>query len=362
MADLSVNLRGIKLKNPVMPASGPQVRDAKHMMECVRQGVGAVVTKTISEIPAKIPKPFLQETKHGAFLYSELWSEIPVEQWVQKEYKLCKDCGVPFIISLGYTAEDIEKLAPLVAPYADIIEISTHYMEQDIEPVIKSMQAARKFDKPVYIKINPGITKIGWYVKRLVEEGADGFVAVNSLGPCLHIDVETGLPYLGNEKGYGWLSGKALNPIALRYVYSISNSVKVPVIGVGGVSSGEDVVAMIMAGASAVQLCTAAILEGPEVYSRIIKELDEWLDKHNYNSLDEIRGLTAIKMKERKINKEPGLLQVNKEKCTSCGKCVKSCSYSAITIEDKAHIDQNKCFGCGLCLTKCNDAAINYIK
>lgn len=359
MANLNVNLKRINLKNPVMTASGPQVRNAECMMECVKEGVGALVTKTISEKPAKIPRPCMQQTRNGAFLNSELWSEIPIEQWVQGEYEKCRQSGVPFIASVGYTPEEVEKLVPIVGPYADAIEISTHYMERDIEPVIRSLKAASRSDKPVYIKISPGITKIGWYVKRLVEEGADGFVAVNSLGPCLHIDVETGLPYLGNESGYGWLSGKTLNPIALRYVYSIANSVKVPVIGVGGISTGEDVVAMIMAGASAVQICTAAILEGPSVYSRVIKELNDWLDSHNYNSVEDIRGLTARKIKERSVKRDPIAPKIDLDKCTVCGRCVKSCAYRAINMKDKPSIDRERCFGCGLCLTRCLEGAIH---
>jgi dihydroorotate dehydrogenase subfamily 1 len=358
MADLSVDLHGIKLKNPVMPASGPQVRNADCMLECVKQGVGALVTKTISEKFVRTARPCMQETKDGAFLNSELWSELSVEQWVEKGYSKCKSYGVPFIVSLGYTAKEIEKVLPIITPYADVIEISTHYMEKDLESVVDSLKIANTSDKPVYIKISPGITKLGWYVKRLVEEGAAGFVAINSMGPCLHIDVETGLPYLGDEKGYGWLSGKSLNPIALRYVYSIANSVKVPVIGVGGISTGEDAVAMIMAGASAVQICTAAILEGNEVYSRVSNELNQWLDDHGFKSIEDIRGLTARKMKERKVIREPIFPKINKEKCTSCGKCVKSCAYSAINIKDKAVINTTKCFGCGLCLTRCPEAAI----
>ncbi|MCT8977327.1 4Fe-4S binding protein [Clostridium sp. CX1] len=358
MADLSVNLRGIRLKNPVMPAAGPQVRNAECMMECVRQGVGALVTKTISQEPAEIPRPCMQQTKSGLFLNSELWSEISAEQWVKEEYEKCKYSGVPFIVSLGYTAEEIERLIPIVSPYADVIEISTHYMEKDIEPVIKSLKIAKLTDKPVYIKISPGITKIGWYVKRLVEEGADGFVAINSLGPCLNIDIETGLPYLGSEKGYGWLSGKSLNPIALRYVYSIANSVKVPVIGAGGISSGEDVIAMVMAGASAVQICTAAILEGPTVYSRIIGEMDSWLNNHGYNTIEEIRGLTARKIAERKVITSPVFPNIDRGRCISCGKCARGCTYNAIEIKDTAVINKTKCFGCGLCITRCPELAI----
>ncbi len=359
MADLNVDLHGIKLNNPIMAASGPQVRNAECVRECVQQGIGGVVTKTISDKFVRTARPCMQETKDGAFLNSELWSELSVEQWVEKGYSKCKSYGVPFVISLGYTAEDIEKVMPIIEPYADAIEISTHYVDRDLESVVESLKVANKSDKPVYIKISPGITKIGWYVKRLVEEGAAGFVAVNSMGPCLHINVETGLPYLGDERGYGWLSGKSLNPIALRYVYSIANSVKVPVIGVGGISTGEDAVAMIMAGASAVQICTAAILEGHKAYSRILGELNDWLDNHGIKSLDEIRGLTARKIKERNVIRKPIFPKINKEKCTSCGKCAISCAYSAIVVKDRAEINTTKCFGCGLCLTRCPESAID---
>lgn len=358
MADLSTKLKGIILTNPIMPASGPIVRDAKSIDECLKQGVGAIVTKTFSDKPAPIARPCMQETHYGGFLNSELWSEIPVEQWIEAKYEKCKTMGVPFIASIGYTAEEIENVAPLVAQYADIIEISTHYMENDIESVVRALKAASRTNKPVYIKISPGITKISWYVKKLVEEGADGFVAINSFGPCMHIDIETGMPYLGNSKGYGWLSGKSINPIALRYVYSISNAVKVPVIGVGGVSSGEDAVAMFMAGASAVQICTSAILEGTSVFSRVTKELDNWLDVHNYNSVSDIIGLTAKRMKTREISIEQIVPIIDKLRCTACGSCVTSCPYGAMRLKDKAEIIDSLCFGCGLCVSRCPFHAI----
>jgi heterodisulfide reductase subunit A-like polyferredoxin len=115
---------------------------------------------------------------------------------------------------------------------------------------------------------------------------------------------------------------------------------------------------MMMAGASAVQIGTAAILEGPSAYSRIIKELNDWLDKHNYSSVEEIKGITAKKIAERKIITEPIFPEINHELCTSCGKCAKGCAYNAIDIKDKVVINKTKCFGCGLCLTICPEAAI----
>ena len=358
MADLSVNLHGIKLKNPIMPASGPLVRNYQCMMKCAENGVAALNTKTISEKPVEIPIPCMQEISEGMFLNSELWSEISAEEWMEKEFSKSSAAGIPRFVSIGYTAEEVERLAPIVAPYADVIEISTHYMERDIEPVIRAIKAASKYDKPVYIKISTGITKIGWYVKRLVEEGADGFVAINSIGPCLNIDVETGMPFIGSSKGYGWLSGKAINPIALRHVYSIANSVKVPIIGVGGISSGEDVVAMMMAGASAVQICTEAVTHGYSAYARIIQEFHQWLDNHNYKNASDIIGITKEKIISRELNTKPIIPRVDATKCTACGECMKSCVYEAITIESKCKINNELCFGCGLCVTRCPEKAI----
>lgn len=359
MADLKVNICGIELKNPVMPAAGPPVRDGKCTAACARAGAGILVSKTISTKGAEVPRPCMEEIP-GGFLNTELWSELPPEQWIEHEYDLCRKPGLPLIVSLGYTAEEIESLVPKVSPFADALEISTHYVGKDIKPIVNSLKAAMKSNKPVFMKISPGIPDVGGYAKRLEEEGASGFVAINSVGPSLHIDIETGLPFMGSEAGYGWLSGKAIKPIALRHVYEISNSVSVPVIGAGGISTGEDAIEMMMAGASAVQICTAAIIEGPAIYGRVMAQMNNWLDKHNYHSVNEIIGLTSKKMKERKFRTNTICPAVDKKLCVACGRCEKSCAYQAISIEDTAVIDTEKCFGCGLCITRCAKKAIKF--
>jgi len=103
---------------------------------------------------------------------------------------------------------------------------------------------------------------------------------------------------MGSKEGFGWLSGPAIKPLALRCVYDAARAVKIPIFGVGGVSNGRDAAEMFMAGASAVQVCTEAILRGPSVYGRIAKELDAFLDKHGYQSIEEIKGLTIRRMAE----------------------------------------------------------------
>lgn len=357
MSKLGINLCGINIKNPVMPAAGPPVRDANCILACADGGAGMLVSKTISIKGADVPRPCMEEI-NGGFLNTELWSELPPEQWIEHEYEKCKKAKLPLMISLGYTAEEIEKLVPLVAPYADFIEISTHYVGKDINPIINSLKAATRSNKPVFMKISPGIPDISGYAKKMVEEGADGFVAINSVGPCLHIDIETGFPFMGSRQGYGWLSGKAIKPIAIRHVYELTNSVSVPIIGVGGITSGEDAIEMMMAGASAVQICTGAILEGPKIYEKISSQMNKWLDKHEYKDVNDIKGVTIKKMKERKFTTEPIYPVVEVDNCIACKKCEKSCAYEAIKVSEKAYIDKTKCFGCGLCVTRCPKKAI----
>jgi dihydroorotate dehydrogenase subfamily 1 len=358
MANLNIELCGMKLINPVMPAAGPTVRDAQCVLKCAVGGAGGLVTKTISAKAADVPRPCMEEIK-GGFLNTELWSELSPEHWVEKEYARCREAGLPVMVSLGYTAEEIEALVPMVTPFADTLEISTHYVGKDIQPIINSLKAAKKSGLPVFMKISPGIPDVAAYVKRMVEEGADGFVAINSVGPCLHIDIETGLPFMGSSAGYGWLSGKAIKPIALRHVYEISNAVNVPVIGVGGISSGKDAIEMLMAGASAVQVCTEAILRGPQVYGKIAQEMNKWLDEHNIADAKDIIGITKRKMQSRQFRTTAIPAVVDRDKCIACGLCEKSCAYQAITLDPKAFVHKDKCFGCGLCVTRCSKKAIS---
>lgn len=357
MANLAVNFCGMEFINPVMPAAGPPVRDADCVLACAKGGAGGLVTKTISVKAAEVPRPCMEEIS-GGFLNTELWSELPPEQWIQEEYVKCRVPGLPLIVSLGYTANEIASLVPKVSNFADALEISTHYVGKDINPIIKSLKAAKESGLPVFMKISPGIPDVGEFVKALESEGADGFVAINSVGPCLHIDIETGKPFMGSKMGYGWLSGKAIKPIALRHVYEIASNVSSPVIGVGGISTGKDAIEMMMAGASAVQMCTEPILRGSKVYGKVAEEMNKWLDEHGYESVEDIIGLAIKNMKSSSFNTTPKHPEVNKQMCIGCGICVGSCAYQAIRLESKASIDISKCFGCGLCVTRCPKKAI----
>ena len=169
----------------------------------------------------------------------------------------------------------------------------------------------------------------------------------------MSIDIETGLPLMGSKEGYGWLSGAAIKPLALRCIYDAARVVKIPIFGVGGIVNGRDAAEMFMVGASAVQVCTEAILRGPTVYGKIARELDAFLDGHGYNSLDEIKGLTIRRMAERGAPKAERPPDVDMGRCSLCGLCEISCPYGAISKEEVLLIDKEKCFTCGLCVSRC---------
>jgi dihydroorotate dehydrogenase subfamily 1 len=361
MANPQVNVCGLEFRNPILPAAGPPSKDGSALQAAARGGAGGLVTKTISVHPAQVPRPCMAEIR-GGMLNAELWSELPKEQWIETEYKMARETGLPVIAGLGYTAEQIRELAPMVRPFADALELSTHYVGSSVAPIVEALRAAKEaVDVPVFMKLSPH-PNIQEIALALEDAGADALVMINSFGPCLAIDLESGLPLMGGKDGFGWLSGAAIKPLALRCVYDAARVVKIPIIGVGGVTSGRDAAEMLMAGASAVQVCTEAILRGPTVYARIARELDTFLDEHGYASVNEISGLTVRRMRQRGAPHAERAPKVNAERCTLCGLCEKSCPYGAIHQNKEAkilEIDEERCFYCGLCVTRCKLRAMS---
>ena len=360
MADLKVEVCGIRFKNPVMPAAGPPTWNGDAMVACAEGGAGGIVATTISTTGAVVPEPCMAQIGRGSMLNTELWSELPPEQFIEEEYAKAKDTGLPLIISLGYTADEIAELAPKVKPFADALELSTHYIGEDPSPMVEAIKAAKDaVDVPVIVKLSPLGREMKAAAQAAQEAGADGIAAINSFGPCLGIDVETGLPLMGSNEGYGWLSGRAIKALALRCVFDIARTVDLPIFGVGGVSRGTDAIEMFMVGASAVQLCTAAILRGPSVFGKIAQEMNEWLDEHGYASVNDVKRLTIRKLEERAVRTTHLPPKLYVDLCTGCGLCETSCVYGAITVDgDKAHLDEPLCQGCGLCVTRCPTPAL----
>ncbi len=300
MADLSVSVNGILFSNPVLTAAGPNVRTADQMLGAVAGGAGGIVSKTVSVRAAQDPRPTIRGTVCRGLMNCETWSEMPAEEYVL-ECRKVKQAGVPLIVSIGYKPDEVSRLGKWfeteVGPAA--IEFSTHYTGRSLDPLIEVAHALRaSVSVPIWMKISPNfpdVEKLAMAVAPIV----DGFVAINSYGPVLDFDVESGAPLLGSDQGQGWMSGPPILPIALRIVHVLTSVQDRPVIGVGGIEKGVDAVKFFMAGASAVQICSAAIRNGHTVYGRVAREIGEWLDQHGYDSVEEIRGLYGRRLHER---------------------------------------------------------------
>ncbi|KAH0789941.1 4Fe-4S dicluster domain-containing protein [Histomonas meleagridis] len=360
---LQTKFLGFTVKNPLMPAPGPPVRDAKACIDCIKGGCGVMVTKTVSVGPAPVPQPNMMENQdHKYFLNTELWTELTLEQWIDHEYpkirEACNAAKIPLVASMGYTAEDIAHCAPKVAPFADAIELSTHYIADDPKPMQDAIRAAIKGSggKPIIVKLSP-FRDAPKAAKAAKEAGASALTCVNSFGPCLALDIERGgAPYMGSATKYGWVSGPAIKPLAMRVVYDVARECDLPIIGVGGIYNGRDAIEYLMAGASGLGICTAAIVQGRDVYGQIAEEMKEWMKEHGYKNVEELIGLGLKQPQYKQINPP----KVDKSKCVGCGTCVTSCLYEAMKLNDDgiAECNGELCFRCGLCYSRCPSRAI----
>jgi ferredoxin len=166
---------------------------------------------------------------------------------------------------------------------------------------------------------------------------------------------------LGSKYGYGYLSGPAIKPIALRCIAEISKAVKIPVIGGGGVMDWKDAIEMFMVGASAIHIHTAAILKGLKVFQEIINGIEEFMKAQGYNRVKDLVGL-SLKHLQEEPKYELRKPMFNVELCNGCGICERVCVYEAISMKNrKPLLSGDRCFGCGLCASICPVRAIKLV-
>ncbi len=366
MSDLSITINNIVFANPVFTAPGPNVRSAELMTDAVNGGAGGIVSKTISIKPAKDRRPTITRTSCNGIMNCETWSEIPAEIYIEHLKKI-KKLNIPLIVSIGYTSEEVSYLGSLVENEVspDAYEFSTHYVGKSLIPMVEIAKSLRQaVSKPIFMKISPAFPDIKSLVKA-VSPIVDGFVAINSFGPVLDFDVETGMSSLSSNYGQGWISGPPILPLGLRIVREISSVQDKPVIGVGGVSSGVDAIKYFMVGASAVGICSAAIRNGNSIYGRIAFEIEQWLETHNYSSIDEIKGIYVKNLNKRIIFNEVPVISVDQNECIGCSTCVSKCIQAALyvkTDKKKADVYRDRCIGCGYCISFCPQKALSLIK
>ncbi|MDY4414342.1 MAG: dihydroorotate dehydrogenase [Ruminococcus sp.] len=298
MADLSVNICGVDFKNPIIPASGVFGYGREYEELFPLSKLGGIATKgtTITRRNGN-PSPRIAETPSG-MLNSVGLQNPGIDYFIETELPnlLTKDTVIIANIA-GSTVEECVTIAE------KLDKTDVHMIELNIScPNVKQGGAAfgtscasaenitaevrKATEKPLIVKLSPNVTSIADIAKAVESAGADSVSLINTL-LGMRIDINTQRPILKNN--VGGLSGSAVFPIAVRMVWQVANAVKIPVIGMGGVSSGKDAIELMMAGASAVQV-GAAIFTDPFAPVKIIDEMNEWLDSKNIKSVREIIG------------------------------------------------------------------------
>jgi dihydroorotate dehydrogenase (fumarate) len=355
MADLRVDLCGYTLPNPFVLASGPLTWNAEAIKAAFAAGASAAVTKTIRPLATDNPVPHIADAGLGSLLNTEGWSDFSGEEWLQRELPALRErAGGVLIASLGHTPEEVAELAgPVAEAGPDLLELVS-YRAKDAAPMVAV--AKEKAGLPVLIKVTANWPDLLDVVEACLQAGADGVTAIDSIGPTLRIDVDTGQPLLGS---FAWLSGRAILPISLRVVAQICQRHGVPVVGTGGVGQAEDAVEMVMAGATAVGVHSLPLLRGLGWFDKTLTRLKRWLETHEHSRLADLRGAALPHLHQPAVH-SPLAFAFDKDLCTRCGRCVTVCAYGAreLTADTEMLLDAELCRSCGLCVQVCAPGAL----
>jgi dihydroorotate dehydrogenase (NAD+) catalytic subunit len=299
VVDITTAIGSLHLTNPTMLASGIMGEDAGSIQRISACGAGAIVTKSIG-VKARegYSNPTVVELDHG--ILNAMGLPNPGIDEFGQEMNLLRKSKIPIIGSIyGATIEEFTLLATKMQQYgAAAVELNVscphakrYGLEVGCDPKLLqtiTSSVKKNINIPVFVKISPNVTDIVDIAKAAQQGHADAIVAINTV-KAMKIDLETTRPILANKTG-GY-SGKAIKPIGVRCVFDIAEHITIPIIGVGGITTGEDVIEYIMAGACAVQIGSSVYYRGPEVFGLICKELKHWMNVHGYETLAEIQGV-----------------------------------------------------------------------
>ncbi|MBP3038702.1 dihydroorotate dehydrogenase [Bacillaceae bacterium Marseille-Q3522] len=299
MKRLQTELPGLSLKNPVMPASGCFGFGREYGRLYDLSVLGAIMIKATTVEPRfGNPTPRVAETPAG--MLNAIGLQNPgLEKVLAEELPWLAQYNVPIIANIaGSTEEDYVHVAEAISKAANVYALELNISCPNVKTggiafgtipeiaksVTKKVKAVSSV--PVYVKLSPNVTNIVEIAKAVEEGGADGLTMINTL-LGMRIDLKTAAPILANNTG--GLSGPAIKPVAIRMIYEVSKHVKIPIIGMGGIQSAEDVIEYFFAGASAVAVGTANFVD-PFICPKIIETLPEYLDRLHIDHLSECVG------------------------------------------------------------------------
>ena len=389
MANLKTKFCGLEFKNPIVVASAETGNSLDNIKKCIDYGAGGVIIKTVGDIPemqtltnnskyailndqgesiqGKVNRSFFFYSRSGyAKEHYTDWVPIlrdaqayaqkndshiigniasnTIKGWI-KLAKVMKECGIQ-LVELNYQC-------PHPTDYKGAKE--GNWIAQDPNVVSElTRRILSEVDIKVMVKLTPETHNLTAIAKAAHDAGADS-IAVNSRFVGFAVNVEEAEPYLGGVAGIG---GPWVKYLTLRWIHEIYSALDIPISGSNGIYSGRDAIEYFMTGARIMQVCSVLMLRGIEWLPKIIKDVEKFLDTHNYPDLESIYGIASDKSGTLKqlFEAEPTYSLVDHKKCKfpRCTICVKVCFYEALHIgSDKIETTPEDCIGCNLCENIC---------
>ena len=302
MADLSVKISDLQLKNPVMTASGTFGYGLEFADFVPLEEIGGIIVKGTTLEPREgNDYPRMVETPQGMLNCVGLQNK-GVDYFIKHIYPQIKDIDTNMIVNVSGNspetyAETAEKLDALEGIPAIEVNISCPNVKEGgmlfgvtcsgAASIVKAVR--QHYHKTMIVKLSPNVTDIASIARACEDEGADSVSLINTL-MGMAIDIERRRPKLSIRTG--GLSGPAVKPVAVRMVNDVAKAVKIPVIGLGGISTAEDAIEFLMAGATAIQIGTANFLD-PQVTIKVRDGINDWLDRHGCKAVTEIINCLA---------------------------------------------------------------------
>lgn len=302
MTNLSVEFCGVQFKNPLVLASGVLGVTGDSLRYVIECGAGGVTSKSVWLEPHKgHPNPVVIANENW-MLNAVGLPDGGLKKALEELGEFIKTEDDPLIVNIvGGKKDDFIAIAEQIGQInPELIEVNMSCPNVEDEfgkPFACSLVDAADLTKevkqrlpniPIAVKLSPNVPNIGEIAKACEDAGADAFTAINTVGPGMAIDIDMRAPILANK--VGGLSGPAIQPIALKCVNDVYKAVSVPIIATGGVITGRDAIAMMMAGGTLVGVGSATYWRGPEVFGEIAKEMSEWCDENGVKDLAEIIG------------------------------------------------------------------------
>ncbi len=378
MPDLSCQFAGVPLKNPIIAAPAAITENADRLKRCEDAGCAAAVIKSYFEYePARhSPTPRFRILRYdgGRFrsfaLYSfEQANVAGLEEFCAQIARAKASCAMKIFASLNCNTDErwAEGAAMVEQAGADLLELNvscphgTHQMAH--LPMADVMAHALEVVKsacslPVVPKVSPQLDNPLRVVRHLAQRGADGVVMFNRF-TGLDVDLQTEAPVM--HGGYAGHGGPWSIYYTMRWISETAPAVDIPIAASGGVWSGDDVVKLLLVGATVTQVCSAIVMEGYEVVGRLLRGLEQFMAAKGYQRLEEFRGKAAARILGNdeidRVGRRYALVQT--AQCVNCGWCQRVCIYGApAEVAGHREIDPEACDGCGLCVELCPQRCI----